>query len=49
MKTSFANKELADLVKEICNFVSFVRWELEMHNCHPYWEIAYYDDEDNAV
>ena len=22
MKTSFANKELADLVKEICNFVS---------------------------
>ncbi|MCC0768571.1 hypothetical protein [Bacillus cereus group sp. BfR-BA-01346] len=49
MKTSFANKELADLVKEICNFVSFVRWELEMHNCHPYWEIAYYDDEDNVV
>lgn len=25
IKTSFANKELADFVKEICNFVSFVR------------------------
>ncbi|MGR5982215.1 hypothetical protein ACT7CN_09580 [Bacillus cereus] len=23
--------------------------ELEKHNCHPYWEITYYDDEGNAV
>jgi len=23
--------------------------ELEKHNCHPYWEIAYYDDEGNVV
>lgn len=49
IKTSFANKELADLVKEICNFVSFVRWELEMHNYHPYWEVTYYGDEGNVV
>ncbi|WP_000261172.1 MFS transporter [Bacillus cereus] len=23
--------------------------EIEKHNCHPYWEIAYYDDEGNVV
>ncbi len=48
-KISFANKELDDLVKEIYNFVSFVQWELEKHNCHSYWEIAYYDHEGNVV
>lgn len=23
--------------------------EIEKHGCHPYWEIAYYDDEKNVV
>ncbi|HGH7180721.1 MFS transporter [Bacillus luti] len=23
--------------------------EIEKHNCHPFWEIAYYDDEGNVV
>ncbi|WP_257205744.1 MFS transporter [Bacillus cereus] len=23
--------------------------EIEKHNCHPYWEIAYYDDEGDVV
>ncbi|WP_410982451.1 MFS transporter [Bacillus cereus] len=23
--------------------------EIEKHNCHPYWEIAYYDEEGNVV
>ncbi|MGR5927794.1 hypothetical protein ACT7C2_06135 [Bacillus pacificus] len=23
--------------------------EIEKHNCHPYWEIAYYNDEGNVV
>ncbi|WP_255446512.1 MFS transporter [Bacillus sp. JAS24-2] len=23
--------------------------EIEKHNCHPYWEIAYYDDVGNVV
>ncbi|AXO98488.1 hypothetical protein A9486_27970 [Bacillus anthracis] len=32
-------------------FVLFVLFdgELEKHNCHPYWEITYYDGEGNAV
>lgn len=23
--------------------------EIEPHNCHPFWEIAYYDDEGNVI
>ncbi|KKZ92718.1 hypothetical protein B4147_1954 [Bacillus wiedmannii] len=23
--------------------------EIKKHNCHPYWEIAYYGDEGNVV
>ncbi|PEE16230.1 hypothetical protein CON53_20360 [Bacillus cereus] len=38
-----------EYVSSYSNLFVLFDGEIEPYNCHPYWEIAYYDDEGKVV